>query len=35
VLRHRVSVTPELEIEGRGPDSVIDDLLAQVEAPRL
>jgi len=35
VMRHRVSVTPELEIEGRGPDSVIDDLLAQVEAPRL
>ena len=35
VLRHRISVAPELEIEGRGPDSVIDDLLAQVEAPRL
>ena len=35
VLRHRISVTPELEIEGRGPDSVIADLLGQVEAPRL
>ena len=35
VLRHRISVTPELEIEGRGTDSVIDDLLAQVEAPRI
>ena len=35
VMRHRVSVTPELEIEGRGPDSVIEDLLGQVEAPRL
>jgi MoxR-like ATPase len=35
VLRHRISVTPELEIEGRGADSVIADLLSQVEAPRL
>jgi len=35
VLRHRISVTPELEIEGRGTDSVIADLLAQVQAPRL
>ncbi|HLX24426.1 MAG TPA: MoxR family ATPase [Usitatibacter sp.] len=35
VLRHRITVTPELEIEGRGTDAVIADLLAQVEAPRL
>jgi len=35
VLRHRISVAPELEIEGRGADSVISDLLAQVQAPRL
>jgi MoxR-like ATPase len=35
VLRHRVSLTPEMEIEGRGADSVIADLLATVEAPRL
>ena len=35
VLRHRVSITPELEIEGRDSDSVITDLLAEVEAPRL
>ena len=35
VLRHRISVTPELEIEGCGTDSVIGDLLGQVEAPRL
>jgi MoxR-like ATPase len=35
VLRHRISLTPELEIEGRSPDSVIGDLLTVVEAPRL
>jgi len=35
VLRHRISLTPEMEIEGRGTDSVIADLLATVEAPRL
>jgi MoxR-like ATPase len=34
VLRHRVAVAPELEIEGRDPDSVVADLLAQVQAPR-
>jgi MoxR-like ATPase len=34
-LRHRVSVAPELEIEGRDADSVVGDLLALVEAPRL
>jgi MoxR-like ATPase len=35
VLRHRVAVAPELEIEGRDADSVLNELLAQVEAPRL
>ncbi len=35
VLRHRVAVAPELEIEGRNADSVLAELLAQVEAPRL
>ena len=35
VLRHRISLTPEMEIEGRGTDSVIADLLTNVEAPRL
>ena len=35
VLRHRVALAPELEIEGRGVDSVLEDLLAEVEAPRL
>ena len=35
VLRHRVSLSPELEIEGRDADSVIGDLLGEVQAPRL
>jgi MoxR-like ATPase len=35
VMRHRVAVAPELEIEGRDADSVLTDLLAQVQAPRL
>jgi MoxR-like ATPase len=35
VMRHRVAVAPELEIEGRDADSVLSELLAQVEAPRL
>ena len=35
VLRHRVSVSPELEIEGRDADSVLADVLGEVEAPRL
>ena len=34
VLRHRVSLAPELEIEGRGVDTVLAELLSQVEAPR-
>jgi len=35
VLRHRVSVAPELEIEGRDADSVLAEMLTEVEAPRL
>ena len=35
VMRHRVAVAPELEIEGRDADSVLKELLAMVEAPRL
>jgi MoxR-like ATPase len=34
VLRHRVRLTPEAEIEGLTPDSCIQSLLAQVEIPR-
>jgi MoxR-like ATPase len=33
-LRHRIAAAPELEIEGRGSDSLISALLEQVPAPR-
>jgi len=34
VLRHRVMVSPELEVEGRTPDDVLSGLLERVNAPR-
>ena len=34
VLRHRIRLTPEAEIEGLTPDACIQSLLAQVEIPR-
>ena len=34
VLRHRIELTPDLEIEGRSPDQVLDEMLAKVDAPR-
>ena len=34
VLRHRIRLTPEAEIEGLTPDTCIQSLLAQVEVPR-
>ncbi len=34
VLRHRVVVAPELEVEGRTPDDVLGEVLLGVEAPR-
>lgn len=34
VLRHRIQLTPDLEIEGYSPDDVIANLLQSVEAPR-
>jgi MoxR-like ATPase len=33
-LRHRVSLAPEMQIEGRRVDDVLDALLLKVEAPR-
>src|SRR5215470_6030592 len=33
-LRHRVTLTPEVEIEGQGADTVLEALLQKVEAPR-
>lgn len=33
-LRHRVTLTPEVEIEGQGVDTILSALLQKVEAPR-
>jgi MoxR-like ATPase len=35
VLRHRVTPSPEMEIEGRDVDDLLRDLFEQVEAPRV
>ena len=34
VLRHRVMVAPELEVEGRGADEVLQGILARTPAPQ-
>ncbi|MBK8056903.1 MAG: MoxR family ATPase [Gemmatimonadetes bacterium] len=34
VLRHRVQVAPELELEGVTPDAAVESLFERVEAPR-
>ena len=34
VLRHRVQLTPEREMEGLTPDQVIELLVKQLEVPR-
>ena len=34
VLRHRVTLAPEVEIEGRSPDDVVRGVLERVEVPR-
>ena len=33
-LRHRLALSPEMQIEGRRVDDVLDALLLKVEAPR-
>ncbi len=33
-LRHRITLAPELEIEGHRPDDTLGDILRQTEAPR-
>ena len=35
VLRHRINLSTDLEIEGYVPDDVLNDILEKVEAPRL
>lgn len=34
VLRHRVRLAPELEVEGRRPDDVLGDIMTRIPAPR-
>ncbi|GAB3837917.1 AAA family ATPase [Hymenobacter jeollabukensis] len=34
VLRHRIQLTPERELEGLGPDDIVRQLIQQVEVPR-
>jgi MoxR-like ATPase len=34
VLRHRVMVAPEAEVEGRSSDDVLEALLTRIAAPR-
>lgn len=34
VLRHRIQLTPEREMEGQTPDQVIKEILQQIEVPR-
>ena len=34
VLRHRITLTPEKEMEGMKPDQVIQIILEKVEVPR-
>ena len=33
-LRHRIIITPEMEIEGQGPDQILAAVIDSVEAPR-
>ena len=35
VLRHRIKLSPDREIEGYQPDNVLADILGEVSAPRL
>jgi MoxR-like ATPase len=34
VLRHRVTVAPELELEGVAPDVALRGIIEKIEAPR-
>ena len=34
VLRHRISLTPEREMEGASPDEVLKELVGRLEIPR-
>jgi MoxR-like ATPase len=34
VLRHRISLTPEREMEGATPDDILKEIVARLEIPR-
>ncbi len=34
VLRHRIILTPEKEMEGSTPDDIIETILKKIEVPR-
>ena len=34
-LRHRIVLTPEMEIEGQTPDTILQNLIDSVDAPRI
>jgi MoxR-like ATPase len=34
VLRHRITVAPELELEGVTPDQALRTIIERIEAPR-
>ena len=34
VLRHRIRLAPELEVEGRRPDDLLTDIVSRIAAPR-
>jgi MoxR-like ATPase len=34
VLRHRVTLVPEAEVEGKSPDDCINEILLTAEVPR-
>jgi MoxR-like ATPase len=35
VLRHRIRLNAEMELEGVSPDQALEHMIAEVEAPRL
>ena len=34
-LRHRISLTPEMEIEGISHDNILKELIEKIPAPRI
>jgi MoxR-like ATPase len=34
-LRHRINLSPEVEIEGQKPDNILEQILASIDVPRI